>query len=271
VRVSNPLGLFSGLEDLKQKILPPRLSTLNVQEAFVAWFKVSLITGLVLSVMRVLRSPVYESRGPLARKGLAAPVSVWSVSWELDVGYRVLLDKDGHTSGWQAPTYRAHIPAPPSQTEYEAVVEEFWWSLTYTAKALWRRELVHAHFLISGCLFAWMFVGVDPVPRLGSTRLRTSLLIVALGSHAVLAKLIYAGYGSVASSGTAQLREGAEIMYYGGDVIDLILLTTFFAQWSMKEGRRLRHHQPKDPAFNSSDVPRAETNLSLRGAGSRSA
>jgi len=62
----------------------------------------------------------------------------------LDVGYRVLLDKDGGTSGWLPPTYRAHIPARPTEAEYRAVVEEFWWSATYVAKALWRGEIVFA-------------------------------------------------------------------------------------------------------------------------------
>src|SRR6185436_10895270 len=46
----------------------------------------------------------------------------------LDVGYQVLLDKDSRTAGWRPPIYRAHIPARPTEAEYLAVVEEFWWS-----------------------------------------------------------------------------------------------------------------------------------------------
>ena len=33
---------------------------------------------------------------------------------QLDVGYRVLLDRDGRTGGWPPPRHRAHIPSPPS-------------------------------------------------------------------------------------------------------------------------------------------------------------
>ena len=58
----------------------------------------------------------------------------------LDVGYRVLLDKDGRASRWKPPSYRAHIPAKPTETEYRDLVEEFWWSMTYIAKSLWRDE-----------------------------------------------------------------------------------------------------------------------------------
>ncbi|MGD0714611.1 MAG: aminoglycoside 6-adenylyltransferase [Gaiellaceae bacterium] len=66
----------------------------------------------------------------------------------LDVGYRVLLDKDARTSGWQPPTYRAHIPAKPTKAEYDALVDEFWWDTTYVAKSLWRGEVLFAKFML---------------------------------------------------------------------------------------------------------------------------
>jgi aminoglycoside 6-adenylyltransferase len=64
----------------------------------------------------------------------------------LDWGYRVLLDKDGLAAGLPAPTHRAHIPPRPSEHEYQALVEEFWWETTYVAKNLWRDDLVHAKY-----------------------------------------------------------------------------------------------------------------------------
>jgi aminoglycoside 6-adenylyltransferase len=66
----------------------------------------------------------------------------------LDVGYRVLLDKDGRTAAWKPPTFRAHIPARPTAEEYRALVEEFWWDSTYVAKALWRGQLTMAKFVL---------------------------------------------------------------------------------------------------------------------------
>jgi aminoglycoside 6-adenylyltransferase len=70
----------------------------------------------------------------------------------LDVGYRVILDKDHRASGWATPAYQAHIPPRPTGTEYRALVEEFWWSSTYVAKALWRNELYFAKFVLDGDL-----------------------------------------------------------------------------------------------------------------------
>ena len=67
---------------------------------------------------------------------------------ELDAGYRVLLDKDRRTAGWKRPSYRAHIPARPTDAEYRALVEEFWWGTTYVAKGLWRQELAFAKWVL---------------------------------------------------------------------------------------------------------------------------
>lgn len=64
----------------------------------------------------------------------------------LDLGYRVLLDKDGVTERLPPPTYTAHIPSPPTEEEYLAVVEEFWWETTYVAKNLRRDELAAARY-----------------------------------------------------------------------------------------------------------------------------
>ena len=64
----------------------------------------------------------------------------------LDWGYRALLDKDGVTSGWPAPTRTAFIPRPPTEREYQALVEEFWWESTYVVKNLWRDELLFAKY-----------------------------------------------------------------------------------------------------------------------------
>jgi aminoglycoside 6-adenylyltransferase len=60
----------------------------------------------------------------------------------LDVGYRVLVDKDGLTKGLNAPTFTAHVPAKPTEKEYRALVEQFWLATTETAKGLWRSDLI---------------------------------------------------------------------------------------------------------------------------------
>lgn len=99
-------------------------------------------------------------RGVIYADGVKVDYTVWpevllelvgqnaALPDDLDVGYRVLLDKGGRTARWQPPTYRAHVPAKPTQAEYDALVEEFWWSTTYVAKSLWRGEVFFTKFVL---------------------------------------------------------------------------------------------------------------------------
>jgi aminoglycoside 6-adenylyltransferase len=65
---------------------------------------------------------------------------------EFDVGYAVLLDKDGLTAGLAPPTYRAHISDPPTEMQYLHLVEEFFHEGTYVVKHLWRDDLLPAKY-----------------------------------------------------------------------------------------------------------------------------
>jgi len=70
----------------------------------------------------------------------------------LDVGYRVLFDKDGLTTTLPPPTGRAFIPAIPTAAEYADLVSGFWWNSTYVAKYLWRDDLLAVKFMLDGWL-----------------------------------------------------------------------------------------------------------------------
>lgn len=99
-------------------------------------------------------------RGAVYQNGVKIDYSIWPVELlerisvsgslpdQLDVGYRVLLDKDQRTAAWKPPSYQAHIPARPTEAQYHALVEEFWWSTTYVAKSLWRGELVFSRWVL---------------------------------------------------------------------------------------------------------------------------
>jgi aminoglycoside 6-adenylyltransferase len=102
-------------------------------------------------------------RGVVYEDGVKVDWSLWPVEAarlvgehgltdDLDVGYRVLLDKGGLTASWPPPSFRAHIPGRPTEQEYVALVEEFWWGATYVAKSLWRGELFFARFVLDADL-----------------------------------------------------------------------------------------------------------------------
>lgn len=66
----------------------------------------------------------------------------------LDSGYTVLLDKDNLVDQLPAPSYRAYIPVPPSETLFLKVIEDFLSDIPYVAKCLWRSELMPAKWCL---------------------------------------------------------------------------------------------------------------------------
>lgn len=91
--------------------------------------------------------------------------------------------------------------------------------------------LLHAHFLLSGCLFCWVVAGPDPAPARPGPQTRLVVLGVAVAAHAVIAQLMYGGFLIDVRAPIAQVRGGAELMYYGGDIAELLLAAALVTMW----------------------------------------
>jgi putative membrane protein len=89
--------------------------------------------------------------------------------------------------------------------------------------------LLQAHFVLAGTLFAWVIAGVDPAPHRPRVRTRLIVLGVAIAAHATFSQLLYA-------TGDAERQAGATLMYYGGDLAELLL--AFAVVQSRPGGRR---------------------------------
>ncbi|MFF9172635.1 cytochrome c oxidase assembly protein [Streptomyces sp. NPDC014793] len=92
-------------------------------------------------------------------------------------------------------------------------------------------RLMQAHFLASGCLFAHAIAGPDPAPARPGVRTRLVYLGVAIAAHALIAQAMYGGFFVDVHAPVEQVRQGAEIMYYGGDIAELLLAGALVATW----------------------------------------
>lgn len=117
--------------------------------------------------------------------------------------------------------------------------------------------LMGAHFLITGFLFYWVIVGVDPAPRKMPYLLRILLLLLAMGFHAFFGIAIMMQSAPMAMDFYSQFEvpwlDGlAEDQYAGGGVAwalgeipTLLVMLTLVVQWSRddekQERRRARH------------------------------
>lgn len=99
--------------------------------------------------------------------------------------------------------------------------------------------LVMAHVFASGYLFTAAMVGIDPDAHRASYRARAIVLVAALAGHGILAKYLY-GHPP-AGVDRAAAESGSMLMYYGGDVVDIVLMVLLCAGWllpSRAERRR---------------------------------
>ncbi len=91
--------------------------------------------------------------------------------------------------------------------------------------------VVHFHFIAAGSLYAWVIAGADPAPHRPSVPMRLIVLGVAVVIHSVLSQLLYAGWHVAVVAPAAQLQHAAELMYYGGDITEMLLAFALVTSW----------------------------------------
>jgi putative membrane protein len=96
--------------------------------------------------------------------------------------------------------------------------------------------VVHAHVLLAGYLFTASLVGPDARLHPVSLRVRATVLVLFVTAHSVLAKWLYAH--PPAGVDPLDGRTGAQLMYYGGDVVDVALMVLLAAGWYRAAGRQ---------------------------------
>lgn len=89
--------------------------------------------------------------------------------------------------------------------------------------------LVHLHVIIAGIVFTAALISPDPQPHRAGFRVRVGVMVVFIAAHSVLGKWLYAYPPDGVEAQDA--RTGAQVMYYGGDVVDVLILVLLFAGW----------------------------------------
>jgi putative copper resistance protein D len=109
-------------------------------------------------------------------------------------------------------------------------------------------EWVHVHFLLTGCLFFWPLVGLDPLPGRWPYPARALLMLLSTPFHAVLgltimqsAQLIGGDWYPSLNLGWADPKTdqvlGGGILWAGGEVVSVTMLAVLVVQW-MREAER---------------------------------
>ncbi|MET8638176.1 cytochrome c oxidase assembly protein [Streptomyces sp. NPDC004680] len=116
--------------------------------------------------------------------------------------------------------------------------------------------LIHAHFLASGCLLAHAIAGPDPAPARPAVRARLVYLGAAITAHALIAQAMYGGFFVDIHAPISQVQQGAEIMYYGGDIAELLLAATLITTWRPERRTKAVTMTPKPGPRAGAPAPR---------------
>ncbi|OEJ35150.1 cytochrome c oxidase assembly protein [Streptomyces subrutilus] len=176
-----------------------------------------LIVGMAAPLLLVLARPLTLALRTLApgpaRRGLLALSRSRPVRWLVFPPSAALLDIGGLWLLYRTPLF-ATIRHEP-----------------------WPHALVHAHVLAAGLLFSFAVCQLDPVRRRWGVGVRGVTLLAVGAAHGVLAKTLYAVPPPGTAFSPADLRTGAQVMYYGGDLVEAALAAVVSASWYQATGR----------------------------------
>lgn len=89
--------------------------------------------------------------------------------------------------------------------------------------------VVHLHVFLAGYLYTISIIYIDPTPHRYSYPFRAIILILSFAAHGILSKYIYAH--PPAGVPIEQAEIGGIVMYYGGDIVEVLLIFLFCQQW----------------------------------------
>lgn len=112
-------------------------------------------------------------------------------------------------------------------------------------------EITHVHFLLTGCLFFWPLLGLDPLPNRWPYPARALLMVLSVPFHTVLGLTImqsrtllggdwYPSLQLAWSEPLADQKVAGGILWAGGEVVSVTMLGVLILQWVRQSEREAR-------------------------------
>ncbi len=114
--------------------------------------------------------------------------------------------------------------------------------------SIWLFLFVHVHIFLAGYIFTLSMIYVEITPHRTSFQLRAFVLILSMAAHGILSKWIYAN--PPAGINRADAEQGGMLMYYGGDLIDLVLVIILCYQYFSGRNVRRKRMESEEPILS---------------------
>jgi cytochrome c oxidase assembly factor CtaG/putative copper export protein len=145
--------------------------------------------------------------------------------------------------------------------------------------------LMQAHFLAVGCLFFWVVLGMDPIPRALSYPARLALLVASMPFHAFFGVVVMDSNTLVASEWFQRLqipwideaadqRLGGGIAWSFGEIPILVLVVVMTLRWFLSDSRDARRFDRSEERTGDAELSAYNAylaRLAIRGPGAGAA
>src|SRR5919112_2308601 len=122
-----------------------------------------------------------------------------------------------------------------------------------TLEHAWLHELVHVHFIVTGCLFFWPLLGLDPLPNRWPYPGRALMMVLSVPFHTVLGLTImqsrtllggdwYPNLNLSWSDPWSDQVVAGGVLWAGGEIVSVTMLGILVMQWirqSEREAKRV--------------------------------
>jgi putative membrane protein len=129
-------------------------------------------------------------------------------------------------------------------------------------------ELVHAHFILTGCLFFWPLLGLDPLPGRWPYPGRALLMVLSVPFHTVLGLTImqsttllggdwYPSLGLTWADPWTDQKVAGGILWAGGEFVSVTMIGVLLMQWfkqSEREARRIDRELDRQEAAAAAEM-----------------
>jgi putative membrane protein len=125
-----------------------------------------------------------------------------------------------------------------------------------TLEHTWLHNLVHVHFVLTGCLFFWPLLGLDPLPGRWPYPGRALLMVLSTPFHAVLGLTIMQSRDLIGGDWYPSLHLswadphadqvlGGGILWAGGECVSVTMLAVLVTQWMRDADREAKRADRK--------------------------
>ncbi|GAB1690348.1 hypothetical protein KRM28CT15_21510 [Krasilnikovia sp. M28-CT-15] len=142
----------------------------------------------------------------------------------------------------------------------------------YTLAHPWAHEFIHAHFIVTGCLFFWPLLGLDPLPNRWPYPARALLMVLSVPFHTVLGLTIMQSRTLLGGDWYPSLHLGwadpqndqvvaGGVLWAGGEIVSVTMLGILVVQWirqSEREARRIDRALDRQEAAERASLDRRD-------------